>query len=241
MTEVFKSFDRVIIINRRFPNVTFKDYDFEKFLKLSTDSFFVQFKYRDADGRKIFLEKVAKKDPEEFDEIESIKTRLYAGALAMFEEETQIAGTCHIIDFSGSSLKQSYSISMMLELVEVMQTCAHIRLPSVYVINLPSFVRAVFDAILLLAKTKLKQRIILLKKSEDLKNFIDPDLLPKEYGGNKNFDEVAEDFSELYEKYGKYTKSFYDIEIDWSKVSEDEIWNNGEIGNIGSFRKLEID
>ena len=242
MNDVFKTFDRVVISNRRFPNVTYsQDYNFEKFLKLSTDSFFVQLKHRDADGRKIFLEKVAKRDPEEFDEIEAIKTRTYAISLAMYEEETQIAGSCQIVDFSEISIKHLYSISIMLEIVQLMNACSFFRIPTFYLVNLPSFARVFFDAILSVAKEKLKKRIIFVKKSEDLKNFIDPDLLPKEYGGTKNFDEVVEDFSELYEKYGKYIKTLHNVEINWSKVSEDEIWNNGEDDNIGSFRKLAID
>ena len=70
---------------------------------------------------------------------------------------------------------------------------------------------------------------------------MDSDLMPKEHGGTKNFDEVVEDISELYEKHGKCTKSYYDIKIDWSKVSEVRIWNDDETENNGSFRKHEVD
>ena len=122
-----------------------------------------------------------------------------------------------------------------------MHACAFFRIPTVYFVNLPSFARVFLDTVLSVAKEKLKQRIFVVKNIEDLKNYIDPDLLPKEYGGTNNFEDVVEDFSELHKKYGKYIKSFCDVKIDWSKVSEDEVWNDSEDKNIGSFRRLELD
>ena len=242
MNKVFKTYDRVAICHRRFPNVTFSNnFDLKNILKLSTDSFFVLLKNRDAEGRKIFLEKVAKRDTEEFDDYQAIKIRTYAIALAMYEEETQIAGSCQILDFSEISLKHLYSISSVLEVIELMNSCSYFKIPTFYLVNLPSFARVFLDTILSVAKEKLKQRIVVLKNSDDVKNFIDPDVLPKEYGGTKNFEEVVEDFSELHEKYGKYIKSLCDVKIDWNKVSENEKWNDGEEDSIGSFRKLAID
>ena len=76
------------------------------------------------------------------------------------------------------------------------------------------------------------------KDMEDLKNFIDPQLLPKEYGGLLPEAEHMENFDEFFKTVRPNLDKIRSRIVDWSKVPDVQ---EKLKETVGSFRKLEID
>jgi alpha-tocopherol transfer protein len=240
MNEVFQNFDRVVLSMVKFPKlVPGREFDFKPFLKLSTDSFQLTLKNRDAEGRRIILFRVAKWNPKICSEFDAVKAQIHAITLAMYEEETQIAGMKFIVDFAGATTKNYFSQSTIIELVNFFNEGASSRLGGIYVLNVPPVERFFIETIL--AIVKKKDWIFILKENDILKEHFDPAILPKEYGGNCEFEDAVEDFSQLHEKYIGNVERFRDIKIDMSKASESELCKDLGGEGVGSFRKLEVD
>lgn len=85
---------------------------------------------------------------------------------------------------------------------------------------------------------KLKQRIVLAKNMHDLKNFIDPKILPREHGGQIPEAEQIETFNVFFRSVRPKLEEIKKREVDWSKVPD---LSSKSKEAVGSFRKLEID
>jgi hypothetical protein len=241
MNDAIQSFKRVFAIAQKMPhgfNVNLSM--FEKMLKLKSETWITALKHRDSEGRKIFVFRLGMYDPEEISDNESLQAIITAISLAMYEEETQIAGIVILADYSNFTMKHLYSPSTVANCVKF-DNNLNFRMQGFYNINMPSFVQFVFNLGLSMTSEKIKKRIVVMENSEDVKNFIDPKILPKEYGGDLSFEEAVDDLWKLYEKNREDYLKFVDINFDFSAIPE-SWWLEGSEGDqVGSFRKLEID
>lgn len=154
------------------------------------------------------------------------------------EEETQIGGVATIIDHEGITMKQTslFSVSDIVDFVNCLKTAVG-RYKQLYLVNLPSFAVFLLDVAKATLSEKLRQRIVLPKNMEDLKNYIDPALLPKEYGGILTEQEHMDKFTEFFRTVRPNLERIRNRDIDWNKVPE----MKQKVEVVGSFRKLEID
>lgn len=154
------------------------------------------------------------------------------------EEETQICGVATIIDHEGITMKQTslFSVSDIVDFVNCLKTAVG-RYKQLFLVNLPSFAVFLLDVARATLSDKLKQRIVLPKNMDDLKNYIDPSLLPKEYGGVLTEAQHMDIFTEFFRTVRPNLERIRQRDIDWNKVPE--IRQKAEV--VGSFRKLEID
>lgn len=135
---------------------------------------------RDEQGTKIVLIQLRRIDPEQFSSADAIRLSSVISAALLEEEETQIAGFTTIIDHEGATMKQ-ISLFSVSDIVDLIQCCVNAvgRYKKVCLVNLPSFASFLFEVARSTMNEKMKQRIIHAKDMEDLKNHIEPKLLPK--------------------------------------------------------------
>lgn len=112
------------------------------------------------------------------------------------------------------------------------------RYKQLFLVNLPTFAVFLLDVARSTLSDKLKKRIVLPKSMDDMKNYIDLSLLPKEYGGALSEAEHMEIFNEYFKGVRpNLEKIRNDRDIEWHKAPDMKRTNEA----IGSFRKLEID
>lgn len=155
------------------------------------------------------------------------------------EEETQIAGFASIIDHEGMTMKHTslFSVSDVLDFADCMKNAVG-RYKQLFLVNLPTFAVFLLDVARSTLSDKLKQRIVLPKNMEDLKNHFNPSLLPKEYGGDLPEAEHMEIFNEYFRDIRPRLEQLRERVVDWNKVPSSKL---GVTEAVGSFRKLEID
>lgn len=129
-----------------------------------------------------------------------------------------------------------FSVTDIIDFANLMKTAVG-RFKQLYLVNLPTFAVFLLDVAKATLSDKLKQRIVLPKCMEDMKNYIDPKLLPKEYGGAISQEEHMEYFNEYFRTVRDDLEAIKASEIDWPKVPE----ARSVADTVGSFRKLEID
>lgn len=96
------------------------------------------------------------------------------------EEETQIAGVATIIDHEGITMKHTslFSVTDIVDFADCLKNAVG-RYKQLFLVNLPTFAVFLLDVARSTLNDKLKKRIVLPKSVDDLKNYIDPSLLPK--------------------------------------------------------------
>lgn len=156
----------------------------------------------------------------------------------MEEEETQIAGTATIIDHEGMTMRQTsmFSVTDIVDFADCIKNSVG-RHKKLYVVNLPPFALFLLEAARATLSDKLKSRIVIAKDIDDLKNYIDPLLLPKEHGGKYTEDEHKDNFDVFFRSVRPKLEEIKARVVDWNKVPDFKASKE----NVGSFRKLEID
>lgn len=195
---------------------------------------------RDEEGRRIVLVQSRKLDPDKFTAHDLIKFIACVLAVLLEEEETQIAGCIIIIDHTNVSIRHLGTTSDFSDQVNFSLERMVVRHKALYVTNLPAFGRFLWDFFKSFLSNKLTKRVHLLKHDE-LKDYINPALLPTHYGGTRTEDEMVEAFLQLVAERKENVTKFLDFNIDWSKVPKEKLWPKGEEEIVGSFRKLEVD
>lgn len=243
MNEVFRSFENLYLAKKKFARVLdVKKSSHEKFLKIISEKALLLLKDRDSEGRKIIIERTAMWNPEVYSETEFMTFKNFVALMVMLcDETTQIAGVYVIIDFADVAIKNFYSVSAVIEFVRIVNHLKILRIAGVLVINLPSYARYLLDTGLLVASEKIKKRVFVLQDNKDLEKFFDLEILPKEYGGKRDLQDSVDDFKLFFEKNKDCVQNFVDFQVDWSKVPESQLANDGAVENVGSFRRLEVD
>jgi CRAL/TRIO domain len=155
------------------------------------------------------------------------------------EEETQIAGVATIIDHGGITMKHTalFTVSDIVDFATCLKSAVG-RYKQLFLVNLPTFAVFLLDVARSTLSDKLKERIVLPKNMEDMKNYIDLSMLPKEYGGLLPEAEHMEIFNVYFRNVRPKLEEIKARVIDWNKVPD---FKGSAAETVGSFRKLEID
>ncbi|XP_050439462.1 clavesin-2-like isoform X2 [Adelges cooleyi] len=129
--------------------------------------------------------------------------------------------------------------------IESLLAAYPLRLHEIHFINVKSFVHPLVNVGLSLLKKKLANRAFNHKSVEELKSYIDPSILPLDYGGTypKMSDEIVDDWHDEMMKHREWFIAQSSIVADNSKRPKN---SNNDLDNFenaieGSFRKLEVD
>lgn len=155
------------------------------------------------------------------------------------EEETQIGGFAAIVDYSGVTMKHTavFSVQDVVDFANIMKSAVG-RHKQFYLVNLPAFANFLLETAKSAISEKLRKRITTAKSMEDLGNYLDVSLLPKEFGGILSEEEHMEEFNVYFRSVRPNLEEIKAKVIDWNKVPK---MSQSAAEAVGSFRKLEID
>lgn len=242
MNEVFLLFERLYLAKKRYPKfLDFNDADVDKALKLFTYGYCYPLPGRDAEGRKILLVQTQRLDPDKFSPYDGARLVSFMFTVLMEEEESQIAGVRMVLNHENATLRHAMPPMDFRDFMNFTRDCATFRQKGMFIMNLPAWGTILMEIFMSILSEKLRKRICLVKNNEELKDYIDPAMLPPQYGGTKSEAAMMEDFIKLKESKKELLQELLAFEIDWSKVPKEKIWGDDDDENVGSFRKLEID
>lgn len=179
---------------------------------------------RDDEGKRIIFVQTRKFDTEKFTSADAIRLLGLIVMTLMEEEETQIAGISTISDFTGVALSyfKLFSIRDIKDFADCAKNASVGREKENFLINLPSFAAILFEIGRKALNEKLRQRLIVAKDMEQLKTFMEPNLLPKEHGGNVSELEMMEDFRQLFKTHENNINAIKECSIDWDAAGPKE-------------------
>lgn len=240
MDKVFNTFEHYIRVQKKYSKwFDIQEKDYSKMMELYRNGYVYPLAERDAEGKRIVLIQLKRLDPEYFTSADAIRLSTVISASLLEEEETQIAGFATIIDHEGVTMKQT-SLFSITDIFDFATCCSNAvgRYKQLYLVNLPTFAVFLLDVARSTLSDKLKNRIVMAKNMEDLKNYIDPQLLPKQYGGALPEAEHMKIFDDFFETVRPSLDKIRSRVVDWSKVPDAQ---EKLKETVGSFRKLEID
>lgn len=243
MDEAFQLLERTYLAKKRFPELMeFKASQSELTREIFNDGCFYPTE-RDENGRRIIIIQCAKFNLERFAVFDCMKLIIAVNSVLLEEEETQIAGVVTVVDYANMTVKSIATVSPSDVRLAMSFERQHniIRNKAVYILNLPSFARTLFDLTLSFVSEKQRSRVIILKSVEELKNYINPSLLPTQYGGTQTEAAMLENFRKIADDKEEIVRKQVDFYIDWGKVSNEKLFSKEHEETFGSFRKLEID
>lgn len=239
MNEAFQTFERCHLARKRYPK--FFEEDIEDSMKMFHSGFCYPLKGHDEKGRKIVLVQ-PKWDTRKYSISDAIRLFFYISNALLEEEETQIGGMIFIFDYAQLTLDRQMSPFDLMEFLDFINKCSAARQKGNFLLNLPKFTQILVEVGRSMMSEKLKKRLHILRDKSDLKNYINPVMLPSEYGGTISEAEMMQEFLEFQRKHIENLHNFYNFKVDWSKVPPEKIrFDADDDDNVGSFRKLEID
>lgn len=201
---------------------------------------------RDDNGRRVIFSCAAKFDPYKFTSSQMVRVHSLICEALMDEEESQVAGYVYINDESGMNMGfvSLWSLIDLKNVVKYIQNSTPMRHKETHFINIPSFASKIIDFGVSCLSDKLKKRIMIHKSIDELKSKVNPDILPKEYGGIVPVSEMVAEFKEKLLQKRAAILALDDLEIEVTKEIASFTGNSDsdiDAGVIGSFRKLEVD
>ncbi|XP_068900958.1 alpha-tocopherol transfer protein-like [Tenebrio molitor] len=158
--------------------------------------------------------------------------------------ENVLSGDVFVIDCEGLPLSFAVKITPTLvfkSLIMIYEKVFSCCLKDVYIVNLPSFGKAVLAMVKKIIKPKLFERIHICSDINEVKTKIPANMLPKDFGGEgpscEDLQEMVKlKFMEKQELFDRLDKIRVDERIRPEKLRDDEI-----LGFHGNFKKLDID
>jgi len=155
--------------------------------------------HRDHMGRAIFVAKAKNWDLDQLSHKDFITIGHIFGEYVIDNPVTQINGYTGIFDFEGSSFKQFATFCSprnILLLRSIWQECFPGRFKIAYCVNCHQLVNKSWVLCKPFMKEKYRTRVLILgSKMTELHQYIDPSILPQEYGGDLpplNCDDILE-------------------------------------------------
>ena len=166
--------------------------------------------FRDEKGRRVLFSRPNVHDP-------SVSADSYfkAAWLCMdeaMEDDPSIArdGVTYVVDLAGTTFTHCVKKMMVVrKMIYLSLECYAMRIKMIHFINVPSYAIYFLNIVKSFLKEKMRKRIVIHKKIEDVKKEIDPKYLPDEYGG------TAGSISEIKEKCLKRISGTRQFFIDW--------------------------
>jgi hypothetical protein len=216
-------FEKFMLLKFNFPKwFDYEDNEWRKMWELFDSGFMIPLQERDVEGRSVILVQAQKLDPNKFTFADILRLITWIAQVLLEDEETQIAGFVVIADCTNVTLShyKIFSISDVINFVKVIRQSSVGRHKKMVIINLPSYATVMLEVAKKVMSDKLRQRICLLKEFSELKNEIDPLILPLEYeggGGAIPESQMLQTFKNLSAEREERIKQISDG-VDWELV-----------------------
>lgn len=243
MSDALQVFEKSFLAKKRFPHIYDQGVEGDvRAWKLFDSGCFVPLSGRDEGGRKVILMRIKLIDTDLYSTDDVVRLLTYLNLILLEEEETQIAGVVFIVDQSEIGLKHVLTPVEIRDFMDIVRSSGSVRQKGNYIVNLPSFANIMVELIKMAMNEKLRKRVFVVKKTENLVNYFDKNFLPKEYGGIKPAAEMISEFKNFQDQKRELFQEIMDSfnDIPWNKVPDEKL-RNRDTETVGSFRKLEVD
>ncbi|CAL7946702.1 unnamed protein product [Xylocopa violacea] len=236
--------ERYLTIRQLYPNwfqnLDIEDPDIEAIVDAG---YLVPLIERDRHGRRVILSCAGRFDPYRFTSAQMARAHSLVVEALMDDEENQVRGYTHINDESGLTMGHlsAWSLTDIRNMLRCIQNSTPMRHKETHFVNIPSCAIKVIEFGISLLNDKLKNRITVHKSLDELRDAIDPTILPKEYGGELPLSEMIATFKRTLKEQRNRIKELDDMYIDISSTDCQYVSNDNLSGISGSFRKLEVD
>ncbi|XP_054275661.1 clavesin-2 [Macrosteles quadrilineatus] len=203
---------------------------------------------RDRHGRRVVLTFANRFDPYKHDNKEMAKAHMVTYETLLEDEECQVMGFTHVGDLRGVSAAHVtlWSPREFTTLIRWGEQSYPMRHKEIHLVNVPTALRYVYDFARSRFSNKMRTRFMIHNSIEELHQKIDPQILPKEMGGDIPMKEMIEAWKhELLAKRERLLAlddmkllDPKDIKSTSTKTSKQSVDGNAL---SGSFRKLEVD
>ncbi|XP_050444401.1 alpha-tocopherol transfer protein-like isoform X3 [Adelges cooleyi] len=150
--------------------------------------------------------------------------------------------------FDSNNFSMNYVTAILRNIKKIVESsfmAYPMQLHEIHIINTKSFIQPLINVTLSLLKHKISGRVLIHKSIEELKNYIDPSVLPLNYGGtfSKTSEEIIDEWHNELIRHREWLITQTSIVADNSKRPKNSNDNSDSIENIieGSFRKLDVD
>lgn len=143
--------------------------------------------HRDKLGRKVILFRPGKWDPSLYPLDDVFRTNFLTLSKLIQDEATQVSGVVMMMDLGDIGWAQARNISPFYakRVMSLLQDCFPMRFKGMHYLNEPVIFDAIFAVVRPFMKEKLLQRLHFHGKNyAELREFIDVEHLPQDYGGN---------------------------------------------------------
>nr|CAD7429939.1 unnamed protein product [Timema monikensis] len=206
---------------------------------------------RDKQGRRVIITTAGRFDPYKFKNVDMAKAHMITYEACLDDEQTQIAGFTHVGDVADVSAAfiTLWSPTEFSTIVKWGEQSVPMRHKEIHILNVPTALKYVYDFAHNRFSEKMKNRFIIHNSLEELHKKVDPQVLPKEYGGVMPLSQMTDLWmKELISKRGQLLalddmKLLSNKGIMTRKNNNNNIYGglNGIAGLPGSFRRLEVD
>ncbi|XP_054715014.1 alpha-tocopherol transfer protein-like [Uloborus diversus] len=194
--------------------------------------------YRDEEGRAISVLNISSWDPDVYSFWDmAAAIMLSSESILWFDPVTQINGIVNICDVQGFSKKIFLEMSSPRKLSvfsTILTNSNPARVSTILVINTPQLVETLWTLVKPLIPKKFGDRVHFLGSDmKDLHQFLDPAILPQEYGGKlpsrdyQKFVQLVrdrEDYTNYVRQFGFVKTEETEVTEKYTKLNEDDIW-----------------
>ncbi|XP_012064079.1 PREDICTED: rhophilin-2 [Atta cephalotes] len=218
------------------------DVDDPELMAIIDNGYLVPMLKRDQHGRKVLMSCAGRFDPNKFSSAHLLRVHSMVVETLMDDEKSQVYGYTYLNDVGRLSMNHFGTLSFMdiRNILRCIQNSTPMRHKETHIINLPSSVAKLLEFSMSILNDKLKSRVMIHRNVQELKEAVDPKILPKEYGGEISLSEMIDEFKKELKQKKNELKALDDMYIEISPKYYQEA--NEELSGIcGSFRKLEVD
>ncbi|KAB0797137.1 hypothetical protein PPYR_08131 [Photinus pyralis] len=168
--------------------------------------------YRDQTGRRVLLYRLGLWDPKQFTTTELFQATMLILELAILEQRAQILGGIAMFDLGGLTMQHFWHMSPVIakQIFDIMVTSFPMRIECVHIVNQPWIFEMIFNFFKPFLNDQMRARVkIHGENMESLHEDIEPQFLPKRYGGvhpDYNYTDWI-DYFNATEQIGKELKS----------------------------------
>uniref|UniRef100_A0A182PJU6 CRAL-TRIO domain-containing protein n=2 Tax=Anopheles epiroticus TaxID=199890 RepID=A0A182PJU6_9DIPT len=184
---------------------------------------------QDSEGRMVVLFRAKLMNVEKFGPLE--QGRLVALLIeSLLEwEELQIGGFRVMVDFTDTVMKLygMWGISDMKIFMDAVNRSYPIRFREINGAKFPKFALSILNLLLSFASPKLKERIVCHSTVLEMKRKFEPPLLPQQYGGELDTDEMVRKLIKHLEDRRNVILALDDMDIDVAHYSS--LWNQSNV------------
>lgn len=236
--------ERFLYVHQTYPqyfgNLTIED---DKLREIIDIGWIIPLPERDQLGRQVLFFRSKVIDPERHSSANMMRAYELVMHSLYDNDAVQIAGIVFVFDDDDFSMAHvtMWSLTDIKEIVSYLAKATPARFKLIVRVGLPALARAAYDLTRSFMSDKVKQRFMILKDFSEIGTVVNPDILPKEYGGRVPVVVLIDELKKRLTEHQPITSLQNQMLVEGKQLNEDGKSFGIADGLAGSFRTLEVD